>query len=67
MSKNKSLNSTKVISQFLPLIHNFLRKKGCLREDANDIAQEVVIKIYLNINKYQNQIHIIYHQYIFYH
>ena len=46
------MNVTSIISQYRPLIFSILRKHKLNNVEIDDVAQEVFIKIYLNINKY---------------
>lgn len=46
------MNVTSIISQYKPLIFSILRKHRLNNIEIDDVAQEVFIKIYLNIDKY---------------
>lgn len=46
------MDVTSIIYKYKPLIFSILRKHNLNNTEIDDVAQEVFIKIYLNINKY---------------
>ena len=48
----KSMNVASIISKYKPLIFSILRKHNLNNVEIDDVAQEVFIKIYLNLDKY---------------